>query len=145
MTDKQHIAFAEWEKTVGLGITGDPLWTVQAYRISIYAMHCHTLDRAANPVLASAAAADQLTRAIGSVSANIAEGYSRSTIADRVRFYGYALGSVREAIAWYDAVHLELGAAVADRQARLVQVRRLLLTTLRRARTKDPTPTLRDD
>jgi four helix bundle protein len=144
MTNHTQLSFAEWEKTVGTGIAGDPLWTVQAYRIGVYAMECHTLDRGSNPALAAAAACDQLTRAIGSISANIAEGYSRSTLPARVRFYGYALGSAREAIAWYNAVRVELGAFVVDRQAVLIQVRRLLLTTLRRSRTKDPKSMLRD-
>jgi four helix bundle protein len=39
---------------------------------------------------------DQLYRALGSISANAAEGYSRGTGKDRARFYEYALGSVRE-------------------------------------------------
>jgi four helix bundle protein len=40
--------------------------------------------------------ADQLFRAIGSIGANIAEGYSRQSGKDRTRFYEYALGSTRE-------------------------------------------------
>lgn len=45
--------------------------------------------------------ADQLIRAIDSISANIAEGYSRSTGKDKARFMEYALGSAREAHDWY--------------------------------------------
>src|SRR5437762_14372468 len=44
---------------------------------------------------------DQLYRAIGSISANLAEGYSRNTGKDRARFYEYALGSGRESRDWY--------------------------------------------
>jgi four helix bundle protein len=44
---------------------------------------------------------DQLSRALGSISANIAEGYSRGTGKDRARFYEYALGSARESRDWY--------------------------------------------
>jgi four helix bundle protein len=87
---------------------------------------------------------DQLTRALGSISANIAEGYSRGTISDRCRFYSYALGSSREAIAWYDTLRLELGDVASDRQAKLVQIRRLLLTTLRRIRPEGPSLSMRD-
>ena len=126
---------AEWEKTVNEALTGDPLWTVQAYRISMYAIACHTFDRVHNTALLRAPSLDQLTRAVGSVAANIAEGYSRFTGPDRVRFYGYALGSAREAIAWYGTLGTELGDVAAERQAMLVQVRRLLLTTVKRART----------
>jgi four helix bundle protein len=44
---------------------------------------------------------DQLYEAVGSVSANLAEGYSRGTGKDRARFYEYALGSARESRDWY--------------------------------------------
>src|ERR1035437_10479927 len=96
------LAFVEWAKRADEARTGDSLWTVQAYRLGLYAIECHTFDRRANTKLGRAAALDQLTRAVGSISANIAEGYSRASVADRLRFYEYALGSTREAIAWYD-------------------------------------------
>ena len=44
---------------------------------------------------------DQVVRAAGSISANIAEGWSRGTAKDRARFYEYALGSSRETRDWY--------------------------------------------
>ena len=71
-------------------------------------------------------------------------GYSRSSLADRTRFYGYALGSTREAIHWYNSLHIELGSVAEDRQAVLIQIRRLLLTTLRNSRSQDPTTMLSD-
>lgn len=49
--------------------------------------------------------ADQLYRAVCSISANIAEGYSRSTGKDRARFLEYSLGSAREARDWYFKSH----------------------------------------
>ena len=117
--------------------TGDPLWSVQAYRLASYAIECHTFDRQTNRQLSRAATVDQLTQAIGSIAANIAEGYSRPSPADQNRFYGYALGAAREAIAWYDTLRIELGAPADDRQATLIQIRRLLLTTLRNSRSDD--------
>jgi len=45
--------------------------------------------------------ADQLYRAVGSISANLAEGYSRISGKDRALFYQYSLGSTREARDWY--------------------------------------------
>ena len=144
MTREQHPSFAEWERSVALAITGDPLWSVQAYRISVYAIDCHTFDRRSTVGLSQAPSFDQLTRALGSIAANISEGYSRSSATDRSRFYSYALGSTREAIAWYGTLRIELGATVDERLSSLIQVRRLLLTTLRRSRPKDPSSTLRD-
>jgi four helix bundle protein len=136
--------FGEWEAGAEKARVGDPLWSVHAYRISLYAIECHTFDRRKVPALGKAAALDQLTRAIGSISANIAEGYSRGSIADRTRFYGYALGSTREAIAWYDTLRIGLGNLVDDRQATLIQIRRLLLTTLRRMRPEGTVLSMRD-
>lgn len=45
----------------------------------------------------------QLYTAIGSIAANLAEGYSRSSGRDRVRLYEYALGSARESTVWYES------------------------------------------
>jgi four helix bundle protein len=44
---------------------------------------------------------DRLYRAAGSISSNLAEGYSRGTDGDRARFYEYTLGSARESRDWY--------------------------------------------
>ena len=145
MAQPHHLLpFADWEKAAGAGLSGDPLWSVQAYRIAQYSVECHTFDRRTNPRLVAAPAFGQLTRALGSIGANIAEGYSRGSAADRARFYDYALGSTREAISWYNTLHIELGPGVDDRRATLIQIRRLLLTTLRNSRLKDPTEMLND-
>ena len=138
------VPFGEWEKRADEARTGDPLWSVQSYRLSVYLVECHTFDRQPSATLARAATLDQLTRAVGSISANIAEGYSRSSVADRTRFYGYALGSAREAVAWYDGLKIELGSLANERQSTLVQIRRLLLTTLRSARPAGPVLRMRD-
>jgi four helix bundle protein len=134
MTPPEAPSFMEWIVGMSEARRGDPLWSVQAYRFALYAIECHTYDRQTNAELRAAPEFDQLTRAIGSVAANIAEGYSRSSLADRNRLYDYALGSVREAITWCDALRFALGAVTDDRQATLIRVRRLLLTTLRTSR-----------
>jgi four helix bundle protein len=134
MTNLIMMEFVEWVGAADATRTGDPLWSVQAYRLGLYAIACHSFDRRTNPRVAKAATLDQITRAVGSIAANIAEGYSRSSLADRNRFYGYALGSTREAITWYDALRIELGEVTDARQGTLIQIRRLLLTTLRKNR-----------
>ena len=144
MTDTEMPPFAVWERNRDASRGGDPLWTVQAYRLATYAIECHAFDGLRILGFPKAATFDQLTRAIGSIAANIAEGYSRSSAADRRRFYGYALGSTREAIVWYDTLTLELGPVAQQRQNPLVQIRRLLLTTLRRARSTDGPSSMRD-
>jgi four helix bundle protein len=140
----QLLSFDDWAKSAGAGVSRDPLWSVQSYRIALYAVECLTFDRRSNSRFAAAPAVDQLTRALGSIAAHIAEGYSRGSIADRRQFYGYALGSTREAIAWYNTLHIELGPVVEDRQALLIQIRRLLVTTVRNSRPEDATAILSD-
>ena len=99
--------YKEWEGTVPGEITGDPLWRVQAYRLALFAADIGwedlsrlRKDRQARPLC------DQLCRSLGSISANIAEGYSRGTGRDRARFYEYALGSARESRDWYYKSHV---------------------------------------
>jgi four helix bundle protein len=71
---------------------------------------------------------DQLIRAVGSIGANIAEGYSRGSARDRARFYEYALGSAREARDWYWKVRHGLDeATLAARLSLMTQLVRLLL------------------
>ena len=137
MTQSEFASFSEWAAGRDVARTGDPLWAVQAYRLASYANACHNFDRQTNRRFARAVSLDQLTHAVGSIAANIAEGYSRPSQPDQSRFYGYALGSTREAIEWYDTVRFDLGSATDDRQATLIQVRRLLLTMLRNARSAD--------
>ena len=75
------------------------------------------------------ALSNQLYRALGSISANLAEGYSRGTGKDRARFYEYALGSARESRDWYYKGRHILGPAVtAHRLSLLTHIIRLLLT-----------------
>ena len=79
--------------------------------------------------------AAQLYDAVGSIGANIAEGYSRSSGRDRVRIYEYALGSARESMVWYDSSLPVLGAEIVkDRVTTLEEIRRILLAIIPRER-----------
>jgi four helix bundle protein len=113
-------------------ITGDPLWKLKAYQIAIRLMDAAREDATKlRRVKLFEPEARQLYRAVGSIAANISEGYSRSGGPDRARFFDYALGSVRESLVWYFAVRTELPvSAVGDRVDRLVDLRRLLLTSI---------------
>ena len=72
---------------------------------------------------------NQLYRALGSISANLAEGYSRGTSKDRARFYEYALGSARESRDWYWKARHILDRSVIDHRLQLLtEIIRLLLT-----------------
>jgi four helix bundle protein len=126
------VNYREWEATAPETITGDALWRVQAYRLALFAADIGWEDATG---LAqdrrTRALSDQLCRALGSTSANIAEGYSRGTGKDRARFYEYALGSARESRDWYYKSRHVLGETVTrHRLGLLTQIIRLLLTMI---------------
>ncbi|MCS6911188.1 MAG: four helix bundle protein [Anaerolineales bacterium] len=56
--------------------------------------------------------AGQLYASMGSISANLAEGYSRGTGKDRARYLEYSLGEARESREWYRRSRHILGEVV---------------------------------
>ena len=83
----------------------------------------------------------QLYAAIGSIEANLGEGYSRSSGRDRARIFEYALGSVRESMVWYRASAPLLADNLVDaRLTKLEEIRRLLLAIIPRERTRKVQP-----
>ncbi len=124
--------YDEWATSVPEEIKGDSLWKMEAYRLALF-----VADVGWNDVTKlmqdkrTISLADQLYRASGSVSANLAEGYSRGTGKDRARFYEYALGSARESRDWYYKSRQVLGDEITRHRLRLLtQVIRLLLTMI---------------
>ena len=94
--------YDEWQAGVPAEIKGDPLWKLEVYRLGLFVSDIAWQDALVlNKTLLTRDLADQLYRAVCSISANIAEGYSRSTGKDRARFLEYSLGSAREARDWY--------------------------------------------
>ena len=92
------MTYEQWELSVPASIRDDSLWKMQAYRLGLFlsdlAWHDVTKllkDRRTGGI------ADQLFRAVGKISSNFGEGYSRGTGRERAHFYKYALGSAREA------------------------------------------------
>ncbi len=124
--------FDEWEGTVASAIRDDPLWKVRAYRLALFLADASWEDEDVTRLSQdrrTVGVADQLFRALGSISANIEEGYSRGTGRDRAHFYEYALGSARESRGWYYKSRRVLGdAIVRERLHLLTEVIRLLLT-----------------
>ena len=122
--------YDEWEKTVPEIIKADSLWQVAAYRLALFLADLGWRD--ASKLVQdrrTIGLSDQLYRAVGSISANVAEGYSRGTGKDRARFYEYALGSARESRDWYFKGRYILGESVTQHRLQLLtEVIRLLLT-----------------
>jgi four helix bundle protein len=50
----------------------------------------------------------QFVRAIDSISANIAEGFGRYNKKDKVKFYRYSFGSVKESLDWNEKAKIRL-------------------------------------
>ena len=98
--------YVEWQAGVPDEIKSDSLWKLEVYRLGLFAADIAWQDALVlNKTLLTRGLADQLYRAVCSISANIAEGYSRSTGKDRARFLEYSLGSAREARDWYFKSH----------------------------------------
>ncbi len=141
-----QLTYKQWEVIVPASITDDVLWKVSAYRYSLF------LGDIAWPDVTSLMQdrrtirlADQLYSAVGSIGANLAEGYSRGTGKDRARFYEYSLGSARESRDWYFKARHILGDDITNhRFTILTEIIRLLLTMVpqQRARklSEEPAP-----
>ena len=124
--------YDEWIKSVPADITGDVLWRVEAYRLALFMSELgwHDVTKLLRDKR-TLEVSDQLYRALGSIAANISEGYSRGGGRDRAHFYEYALGSARESRGWYYNGRHVLGEAVAEHRIRLLtQIIRLLLTMI---------------
>lgn len=96
------MTYEEWVKTVPATIRADAVWRMEVYRLAEYIAYLAFDDSekiARKPYRISLA--DQLYRAVCSVSANICEGFSCPTPMEQARFYSYALRSAREARSWY--------------------------------------------
>jgi four helix bundle protein len=132
------MTYDEWEAGASGGLTADPTWKVEAYRLGLFgaASAWQDADELAHDPR-SMAIVGQLVRSAGSVAANIAEGYGRRSPKERVRFYEYALGSAGECRAWYTSVAPAMEKEALDqRLANLLSLTRLLLTMIRREREK---------
>ncbi len=126
------MTYEEWVRDLPDVITGDSLWKMQAYRIALF---CADLGWSDSVKLAHdhsmIGLSDQLFRSLGSISANIAEGYSRGTSRERAHFYEYALGSAWESRTWYFLARIVLGESVISHRLSLVtHLIQLLLTMI---------------
>jgi len=130
------VEYEEWASSVPKEITGDSLWKMEAYRLALFAADVGWHDvTTLSQDKRTLGLSDQLYRALGSISANLAEGYSRGTGKDRARFYEYALGSARESRDWYYKGRHVLGQEITyNRMNLLTQIIRLVLTMVSQQR-----------
>lgn len=132
------VNYQEWLNTVPELFTGDALWKMVVYRYAVFLadLSWHDVTKLMND-RRTIGLSEQLYEAVGSVGANISEGYSRRSGKDRARFYEYALGSARESRGWYYDGRFVLGEEVATHRMQfLTQIIRLLLTITPEERTR---------
>jgi len=138
--------YKTWEQGVPEAYRVDSLWKMTAYRRALYLSDlCWEDAQALLKDRRTISVADQLYRAVGSISANLAEGYSRVSGKDRALFYQYALGSTREARDWYFKARHVLGAETFNQRVEiLTEILRLLVTMIPQQRgylvREDPEP-----
>ena len=129
-------SFEEWAERQPECTKRDPIWRMASYRLACYLLAQSWPDAlllSQHP--ATRRIAGQLYEAVGSIAANIADGFGRRSPRDRMRFYEYALCSSRESLVWYNAGQPLLGEGlVATRVATLHRVIPLLLATFRNER-----------
>ena len=121
--------YQAWEASVPAAIREDVLWSVEVYRLALFIASIGWNDVAAlKKDFSTRDLSNQLYRSLGSISANIAEGYSRGTNKERAHFYEYALGSAREARDWYFKAQSFLPEEVLAHRLNIMrQIVRLLL------------------
>jgi hypothetical protein len=79
--------YEEWEKAVPEIIKADSVWKMNVYRLALFLGDLGWYD--ATKLMKDRRTmklSDQLYRALGSISTNVSEGYSRGTGKDRARF-----------------------------------------------------------
>lgn len=121
--------YTEWLNSVPHQITDDVLWKMEVCRVALFLsdLSWHDSTRLMQDKR-TVRLAGQLYAAVGSVSVNISEGYSRQSKKDQARFHEYALGSARESRGWYYQARHVLGESMTTHRLDLTtQIIRYLL------------------
>ena len=118
---KTPLNFTDWQETVHSSIRNDPLWNFQVYPKALFAYDLVWKDceYLLNDVRGRKIA-EQLIRSVGSISANIEEGYGRGYGKDYAYRLRIALGEARESRGWYWKGHKLLPAEVLTHRLNLL-------------------------
>jgi four helix bundle protein len=135
--------FAEWEATIPATFRRDPIWRTPAYRYGLWISELAKKDFVllyADP--ASRNTAQQLLRAVESISSNLSEGYGRSSSRERARYYDYAQATNRESRDWYIKARDILGPEIVEQRLSVLErILRILAVVIPRERnSRNPRP-----
>jgi four helix bundle protein len=124
--------YEEWLASLPPSLISSPLWQMTVYRDAAFLVELAWHDtRKLAPHEDMLPIRRQLYHAVGSIGANIAEGFGRRSANDRRRFYEYALTSGDEAQLWYQASRYILGDAVYfHRSERIAAVAKQLVALI---------------
>lgn len=110
----------EWEEQVPRDLKEDVVWRMEAYRLGLFLSDACWVDTEKLLKQKRFSLADQLYRSVGSISANIIEGYSRISKKEKAKFYEYSLGSAREARDWYFKSRHILSSEIANTRIQML-------------------------
>ena len=132
--------FAEWEATLPPSFLRDPIWRTPAYRYGLWLAALAKKDY--ELLLAGRGSrnnAEQLLKAVEAISANLSEGYSRSTGPERARYYGYAQATTRESRDWYFKAREVLGTELVEQRLSVLdRILRIVSAIVPRERSAGP-------
>ncbi len=124
--------YEKWLKEVPRDILDDDVWQLKAYRASLFLSDLCWQDTSLIRDKKFYSLGNQLYSSVGSISANITEGYSRNFDKEKARFYEYSLGSARESKDWYFKSRHILGQELSNRRIKLLtSVIKLLITMIK--------------
>ena len=124
--------YEDWIATVPKDFTGDSLWKMTVYRLALFLSDISWQDvtKLAQD-RRTESLSNQLYRSLGSIGANLAEGYSYSTGGNRARYFEYALGSARESRERYFRGRHILGDPVVEhRLSYLTRIVQMLIVAM---------------
>lgn len=123
--------FDEWQRGVPERVKAEPAWEFYAYRKALF-LYEHVWEDCEMFVRdpRGKAVAQQVIRSVGSISANIEEGYGRGIGSKSyLYFLSVSIGSARETKGWYFRSRRLLSATVLDQRLALVDEIISLLAT----------------
>jgi four helix bundle protein len=132
---------AEWAEQVPRAMRNDPIWRLPACRYSLFLADQLQQDvKRLPPGSRKRRHIVQLLDAAESISANVAEGYSRTSGPERAKFFEYAHSSARETRDWLCKARHTLGRDIANARLELVtRVMKILAVVIPRERAEPET------